>query len=363
MTEAEKANEKNQKDRALVLFISLTVVFIVCLVFLLGVENKWLPWVLALDTKEYKTLDPLKWALASLIGAVLYLFSQIANFYPKINEKPDADNQNDFVKSTYWYISTLLRAPILAVVIMWLLTNLSIDLGEASSTDGIGVAVDFSKFPGIVNIGIAFILGFYGRVARKQLDIIAKYLFTRAWALAEMGFDISTATPDVILLKDTYTFKTDPVMDVVWTSNIGTMEADTGTYKAPEDAANHDKEVIIRAHLSSEPSVTQFKQIKLKLFKITGNGTAAPKEIIPLKLETKTEKIGEDQVNLAEATWVCDDGQLEPKKDNIVKGSEANFTAPELASGVSEKTVKITATYELKGKKYESVFEVKVVKS
>lgn len=363
MTEAEKANEKKQKDRALVLFISLTVVFIVCLVFLLGVENKWWAWVINLKDTEYETLEPLKWALASLVGAALYLFSQIANFYPKINEKPDADNQNDFVKSTYWYISTLLRAPILTVVIMWLLTNLSINLGETSHNSEIGVAVDFSKFPSFVNIGIAFILGFYGRVARKQLDIIAKYLFTRAWALAEMGFDISTATPDVILLKDTYTFKTDPVMDVVWTSNIGTMEADTGTYKAPEDAANHDKEVIIRAHLSSEPSVTQFKQIKLKLFKVTGKTTAAPKETIPLKLETKTEKIGEDEVKLAETTWTCDDGQLEPKTDNIVKGSEATFTAPDLASGVNEKTVKITAMYQLKDKKYESVFEVKVARS
>ena len=123
-----------------------------------------------------------------------------------------------------------------------------------------GVVVNFSQFPDMVKIGIAFILGFYGRVARKQLDIIAQYLFTRAWALAQMGFEIAVSAPDVILLKDTYTFKTDPVMDVVWTSNMGTMEADTGTYKAPEDVSAHGKDVFIRLNLEASPQLRNPKR-------------------------------------------------------------------------------------------------------
>lgn len=353
MTKTKKATEGQQKTTALVLFLALVVVFGVSFYFLLAVQYQYPPWDKLDPAKAVdilKTLAPLKWVLASLIGASLYLLGQIANFYPKINEKPDPDNQNDFVNSIYWYISTLLRAPILTVVIMWLLTNLTINMGtppEAASgttpgtspSDALGIAVNFAKFPDLVQIGIAFILGFYARVARKQLDIITQYLFTRAWAMAQMGFDLAATSPEVLLLKETYIFKTDPMMDVVWTATTGTMEADTGTYKAPEDTSV--KNVIIRAQLRSEPSVTKFKDVKLRLFKITGKAEAAEKETIPLKLETKLDKIGDVAVDLKDATWSCDDKKAKLDKS---KGIEVNFTAPELA-GAAEKTVKVTATY------------------
>jgi len=381
---AAKFNEKKQKNTARWLFIGLVLVFGVSLYFLLAVQYLYWPWdklgkefiassavvsetapvtppAVGLTPKEkIDSFSPLKWALASLIGAALYLLGQIAVFYPKISEKPEAENQNDFIKSTYWYIITLIRAPILTMVIMWLLINLKINLGEGEQTGDLGIAVDFSKFNEYVKIGVAFILGFYGRVARKQLDIIAKYLFTSAWTLAEMGFEVAVSSPDVMLLNDTYTFKTDPVMDVVWTANIGTMEAGTGTYKSPDDVNDDGKSVVIRAYLKGEPSSTQFKEVTLKLFKITGNTTANPASVIPLKLEKRIEKIGEDAINLDEATWDCDD--IKGTFDKNKKGSSINFTAPDL-DGAEEKMVTICVTYKhLDEKEYKAELKVKIAK-
>lgn len=361
MSNKKILTEKNQQDRARLLFIILAVVFAVCFYFLLAVQYEYPPWYkfaerLAEQKLEPKKIEdiinsfePLKWALASLIGATLYLMGQIATFFPKINEKPDPDNQNDFINSTYWYFSTLLRAPILTVVIMWLLTNLKVEIA-GDTANSLGIAVNFSEFSSLVKIGAAFILGFYGRVARKQLDIIAEYLFTRAWALAQMGFEISVSSPDVILLKDTYTFKTEPMTDVVWTSNMGTMDADKGTYKALEDAGDHDKEVIIRAQLRSEPSVTQFKRIKLKLFKISGE-TAVKSGAgdITLKLETKF-----DDVKFDEAVWTVDGQKVS------TKGKEYTWTVPTVNKGDADKKVKVSAAINYKDKEYLAETEITV---
>ncbi len=380
MATANESTDTQQKNRAWWLFLVLVLVFGVSLYFLLAVQYQYWPLnnLAALVTdkptpvnqltpeqteqikKLLKTFEPLQWVLASLIGAALYLLGQIAVNYPKINEKPEADNQNDFIKSTYWYIITLIRAPILTVVIMWLLMNLKIDMGAGEKVGDLGIAVDFSKFDALVKVGIAFILGFYGRVARKQLDIIAKYLFTSAWTLAEMGFEVAVSSPDVMLLNDTYTFKTDPVMDVVWTANIGTMEAGTGTYKSPDDVNDDGKSVVVRAYLKGEPSSTQFKEIKLKLFKITGNTTVNPASVIPLKLEKRIEKIGEDAINLDGAVWDCDDSKGTFDKNK--KGSSINFTAPDL-DGAEEKTVTIFAIYKhVDEKEYKAEFKVKIAK-
>jgi hypothetical protein len=326
----------------------------------------------------------LTWVVASLIGATLYLMGQIATFYPKINDKPDADNQNDFVKSSYWYATTLLRAPILTVVIMWLLINLSVNMGggntlaeaaanttgnaQAGSTadatgtvgEGLGISVNFANFPDIVNLGIAFILGFYSRVARKQLDILAKYLFTRAWALAEMGFEVSASTPDTILLGETYTFKTEPKMDVVWTTNVGAIGAESGVYTAPDKAENYDNNAVILAYLRNEPTSTKAKEVALKLFRITGNAEITSGESATLKLEKKLEKLGDAAIDLAEATWACDVPNIITDANN--KGESISFTAPAV-SEVDGKALVFTATYKLGDKTYDARLNMTVNKA
>jgi len=363
-------NEKAQKDRAWLIFIILVVVLIVCIFFILAIQYHWGGWFAGRNDATYDSTDPLTWVLASLIGATLYLMGQIATFYPKINEKPDADNQNDFIRSSYWYATTLMRAPILTVVIMWLLINLSVNMGGGNTLanaadnaqdvtgtvgDGLGISVNFANFPDIVNLGIAFILGFYSRVARKQLDILAKYLFTRAWALAEMGFEVAASAPDIILLGETFAFKTEPKMDVVWTTNIGTIGAESGIYTAPEKAENYDNNVVVLAYLRSEPTSTQAKQVTLKLFRITGNSEIDPGNSATLKLEKKLEKLEDVAIDLKETTWVCNVPDVITGGDgNGVKvGESIDFTAPTEARDLI-----FTAKY----KTYDARFTVTVNK-
>lgn len=345
--------EKTQKNYAFWWFIALVIILGGSIFLLLAIQYNWFHWVpdKVREPKAYDPVDPLTWVLASLIGAALYLMGQIATYYPKIKEKIDPDYQNDFVGSTYWYASTLLRAPVLTVVIMWLLTNLSVNMGGSDSE---GLSLDFSKFPDIVNLGIAFILGFYGRVARKQLDVIAKYLFTKAWALAELGFDIST--PEEILLGETYTFKTEPKMDVVWSANPGSIGADSGVYTAPSKFEGGAEQAVVLAYLRSEPSATYVKQVPLKLFRITADKTEAdPEASVTLKLEKKLDKFEDKEIKLAEAVWTCDDTSIITDSNN--KGESIS-----IKTGKEDKTLVFTAAYTLDDKKYESKFNLKVVK-
>jgi len=341
---SKKKNEEEQKARAYLLFKWLVGILVVGILLLLAIQYHWFGWFPDRKPAAYDPIDPLTWALAALIGASLYLMGQIATYFPKINEKPDPDNQNDFVRSTYWYATTLLRAPVLTVVIMWLLMNLTVGLGEATggnsnpAGEGLGLSLDFSKFPDIVNLGIAFILGFYGRVARKQLDVIAKYLFTKAWALAELGFDITV--PDDLLLGETHTFKTEPKMDVVWSANPGSMGADSGVYTAPSKFEGDARQVVILAYLRSEPSATYVKQIPLKLFRITSSTKeAAPNEEVTLTLDKKLEKFDDKEFKLAEAVWNSTDAALNIKN---TKGESLTFKVPEKEK--EGKVFTITAT-------------------
>ena len=406
---------KEQEVRAWWIFIILVAVFIICIFFILAIQYHWWGWFINRNDAQYDSADPLTWVLASLIGATLYLMGQIATYFPKIGEKRDADNQNDFIRSTYWYAATLIRAPILTVVVMWLLINLSVGIGNSTLKETVavndntpvaaatasgnapvatatasgnapvatatasgntaadentnngqndtangaatdfGVSVNFANFPDIVNLGIAFILGFYSRVARKQLDILAKYLFTRAWALAEMGYEISASSPDTILLGEAYTFKTEPKMDVVWTANIGNVGAESGIYTAPEKAENYNNNVVVLAYLRSEPTSTQAKQFTLKLFRITGNPEIAAGKSATLKLEKKLEKLGDAAIDLTKASWTCDvPGVITDSDANGEKvGESISFTAPAEA-----RDLVFTAKYET----YDARFSVTVTK-
>jgi len=146
-------------------------------------------------------------------------------------------------------------------------------------------------------------------VARKQLDVIAKYLFTKAWALAELGFDISA--PDEVLLGETTTFKTEPRMDVVWSANPGSIGADSGVYTAPSKIEGGAKQVVILAYLRSEPSATYVKQVPLNLFRIkAGSKEAAPEDSLTLSLDMKVDKLEDKEIHLKDAVWECKDGGL-----------------------------------------------------
>ncbi len=299
---------------------------------------------------ELETFQYLAWVFAAWAGASVYLIGQIATYYPKIKESEEEDDKADFVKYTYWYASTFLKAPILALVVMWFLVNLNIELGADGATNAVGVAVNFSQFGPYVMIGVAFVLGFYGRVTRKQLDIIAKYLFTRAWALAEQGFELVVPSVKSILINDVHTFTTNPPMDVVWSATLGTIDPEKGTYEAPKELSAHNKETIIRASLKAEPASTDFAKIALKALRIKGDNKLKEGEDASLSLETKLEGF-----DLTKATWKVDSKDVgtgetykfERKPGTYRVSVTATHTAKETKEDGTEKDVTTSLSDEM----------------
>ena len=141
-------------------------------------------WVERAGEQQY-----LDWFLASLAGGCLFALSNIARFLTKVETK-----KARFRAFTGWYLSTVVRGCVIALVVLWLLTRLNLQVGS-------GLDIKIGEMPSIVLAAMAFILGFYGRVARNQLDEIVRSLFPRAWALAHEQFGIGPKEPKVIFGK------------------------------------------------------------------------------------------------------------------------------------------------------------------
>jgi hypothetical protein len=216
---------------------------------------------LALDAKTKMitagTLGPaiIDWLLAALAGALLYALTNIAGHLPKVQRR-----SAQFRAFTGWYFVNLLSGGVIAVIVLLLLTNLSVTLGEGA------VTLDFAKMPGAMLTGAAFILGFYGHVAKAQLDEIASTLFRRAWLVAEGRFHIAPADVKVIFGKQQQ-FRISPPADVTWSAERGTIDG-TGLYTAPQrsDAVTPGSRVQIRAALQADSTITDVAAVTLVPF-------------------------------------------------------------------------------------------------
>ena len=287
----------------------------------------------------------LTWVFASLIGICLYLLMHIANLYPKIR-----DDKTDFIAYTYWYLLNLFRGPVLAMVLLWILTNIQINLG--TSTGGqdtvTGVGVVFKDLPDVVLIAVAFILGYYARVSLNEMDIIVKSFFPKAWGLADEDkkniFQVVGPATGTLLLNDQYTFRTDPSSDVIWTLTVGTIDAETGAYKAPVCLDDDDKHVNIQAALRSDPTKKASKQIVLKLMGISGLTEAKPNEDVKLTITTKLSNVLTEN-ELKKVRWSSDHVDL---KMGTGSGKEITITTPDVHD---KTTIKITASLTLQSNK------------
>ncbi|MDH4138089.1 MAG: hypothetical protein OEW09_15430 [Anaerolineae bacterium] len=246
----------------LVAILLLWIWFHLPYLFVKGVDNPW-KWF---DRKSDDPTRYLDWLLASLGGVLLYVLAEVAKWKPKIRTK-----EARFRENTAWYISTVLKGPIIAVVVLWLLTTLELKIGGTNGESGVGV--DFANMVPIVLTGAAFILGFYSRVARTQLDEIARFLFRRAWALAQELFEVAPREAKVVFEKQLQ-FKTDPLADVTWTADTGTIDA-SGLYTAPKrsETATPGTRVLIRAALRSDPSISGVATVTLVPFKLVAEKT------------------------------------------------------------------------------------------
>jgi len=330
----KKEEEEFLKQEAMAKKIFWTIFgFLIAWILLLIVFH----FVIAYDPdKGPDWIQYLRWFFAALVGASTYLLWNIAYWYQKIRAE-DKNGRANFNKYGLWYASTITRAPILTVVLLWILTNTSIDIGNE-------VKLTLKAMNAYVLLGIAFILGYYGRVALSQLDIIAKTFFPKAWAMAVQGFDV--AAPKILLLKEKFTFATEPVSDVVWSATpSGTMEAGIGTYTAPKEITRIDEKVIIRASLKNEPSVTGFKEVVLKLFKIDGKENIETDEK-DVKYTLKSNIVKDEELAKANWTIVSGGGSL-----NQSTGKEVTFTPPVLDPKEDKKEVTLEAKITHEGER------------
>ncbi|MBN1814406.1 MAG: hypothetical protein JXA14_21380 [Anaerolineae bacterium] len=276
-------------------------------------------WVDREDEQQY-----LDWLLASLAGGSLYVLANIARFLPKVKTK-----EAQFRAFTGWYLSTVLRGCIIALVVLWFLTKVSFSIGGgADGGGGAGVAVDFTDMPGIVLSAIAFILAFYGRVARNQLDEIVRFLFPRAWALAHEAFEIVPKGGKVIF-GGQLQFRTDPVADVTWTvEGQGSIDG-TGLYTAPQrsDSVTPGTRASIRAALRTDPSISRVATVTLVPFKVVGE------EIMGYGA---SQELSVDGAPSAGVKWI-----LEPDSAGKLDTSTNVYSAP--CSGEGHDQVMITA--------------------
>lgn len=188
MTEEQEVKElpQNQKKVADTLLRNFLVVLVLAFVaeallrvfpsFLSGAtERRWLEWL-----------------LVSLVGVSAYLLWNVAIWY----QRPA---KADFVKFRPWYRATAARGPVIALVVLLALTNISFQLAvpesQVAPTEQEGTAqtetaegadaqpstfdfgIDFGQASETVLLITAFLLGFYSRLAKSTLERIAEFIF------------------------------------------------------------------------------------------------------------------------------------------------------------------------------------------
>ncbi len=78
-------------------------------------------------------------------------------------------------------------------------------------------------------MGIAFLLGYFSRVARKELELIVKTIFGKAYGLAYPP----EIVPERVKLRpgQSYMFQVSPNTQVAWQASAGNIT--DGAYQAP----------------------------------------------------------------------------------------------------------------------------------
>lgn len=295
---------------------------------------------------RYPPLQWLDWFLASLAGVLLYILTNIAYHYQKSIRyyKYDTGQEPNFIAFTPWYISTIVKAPVIAFVVLIFLTNLNIEIA--------GLTLNFSDLNAALLLVIAFVLGFYSRVARKQLDQIVKTIFNKAYSQAEEEFVLVPRSASVVF-GQSQKFNTSPYTDVTWVSSAGTIE--DGLYIAPAD---QDKDavpnrVINIAAVPKDPNIPRASAtVTLVPFKISGDNKIVYEEMMTYQVEPDQDPENDEDTGVS---WTVSP-DIEGAVVNVKKGN-LEYTAPtkEKVEKVKAKLITITAKSKQKAERQVSI--------
>lgn len=254
----ERADEYKKEEQAranvLLLFLILGVLVVIAGYLLNHVSfpalnfSDWQPVTVEskLWTRAYE------WVLWAVGGTLVYLIAEVGTNYHSLEEKissaikkakakqdasRDANDTMDvewplsFRDYIPWYVSTLVKGPIIALVILLFFNAADLEL---TGTEDAAFRFNFAELDHSTTLVLAFVLGFYSRVAREILNGIVKNIFSRAWAEAHEEFEITQEETEILPGKST-TFRTSPPTEVVWAATEGSINA-TGMYTAPSKA-------------------------------------------------------------------------------------------------------------------------------
>jgi hypothetical protein len=231
------------------------------------------------------------------------------------------DFSPSFVEYTPWYWINLIKGPIIALVIMFFLNTVSLNLAGSTDEGPSPLNFNFGALDHRVSLVFAFVFGFYSRVARHVLNDIVRTLFPKAWAQAHEVFVIEPKTRKV-RLGGSVIFKTSPSTDVIWSASLGDIDS-TGKYTAPKEPTYSGDRVVVTAVSTGKVNMAQSASITLVPFKIQG----------PTKVKRGGKyaySVSPDEKNL--------DWSVSPTSDNDLNQSTGEYSAPD-KSNVAENSV------------------------
>ena len=241
----------------------------------------------------------------------------------------------EFRNETAGYINFTIRGPFVAVLLIFALSTIKLEVAK--------VGIDFTTAPIYVLIFFAGVLGLFSRMAYRQLQLIVKGIFPKAWAFAhpeELSILPPTAT---VAFGEAFQFKVHPKRDVKWDvlpDDLGTIDS-AGKYMAPEKkgqppGAVAGAPVTVRATLKEEPSRVETAKVTLyEKFDVKGDAEVG----FTTKHKYRVEPEQEGGV-----TW-----SLEPQLGEIT--GEGEYTAPkegEPPQGKKEPIAKVGTEIEIK---------------
>ncbi len=234
--------------------------------------NMPLVWyqVVASSPMSQRSID---WVLWSMFGTTIFILTEIVKYYPQMETlgKKGALTGNyeaTFVKFTPWYIMTFLRGPFLSLIILMFFNTANFNLTGTGSTDAF--TFKFSELDHRATLLLAFVLGYYHRVARQVLDDIVASVFSSAWGkVYEIKIEPEAAT---VVLGESMVFKTNPSAEVTWTASLGTIDVN-GKYTAPSEVANLGSSVVIAALPRGKKWMIKPATVTLVPFVIQGPNT------------------------------------------------------------------------------------------
>jgi hypothetical protein len=133
------------------------------------------------------------------------------------------------------------------------------------SFEAIGVTMDVKAAPIEVLVLLAAIMGYYSRVADKELDIIAEFLLSGAWKKAHPASEMLVIEPNeppvAVHLKETKQFNVKPNVPVQWyLQGKGTLK--DGNYTAPDTAPDPPHAILLAV---AEGDVNNFASLKVPI--------------------------------------------------------------------------------------------------